>query len=110
MVTQLKPFGTTQSQGSIASRLKALSPVFKSGIATPVVVPRRLEVVRPSITVEGHTLTGVSLAGWAYGPEMGTAPVAIVVGGITASPFPLGDGTGEAHGGSDPWNWKITFI
>ena len=82
-------------------------PTF-SGTAVPVLAPRRLEVTRTSITIEGHTLTDVSLAGWAYGPELGTAPVVIVVGGITASPFPLGDERGEAAGGSDPW-WPALF-
>jgi homoserine O-acetyltransferase len=52
-----------------------------------------LLVERPSMTIEGHALTDVVLGGWAYGPEMGTAPVIVVVGGITASPFPFGDGT-----------------
>jgi len=72
------------------------------------VAPRRLDVRRDAITIDGHTLTDVALGGWAYGPELGTAPVVIVVGGITASPFPLGDGRGEAHGGSDPW-WPAMF-
>ena len=71
-------------------------------------VPRRLEVRRPSLTIEGHALAEVSLAGWAYGPELGTAPVVVVVGGITASPFPLGDGRSEADGGMEPW-WPALF-
>ena len=78
---------------------------------TPVaadLVPRRLEVRRPSLTIEGHALAEVSLAGWAYGPELGTAPVVVVVGGITASPFPLGDGRSEADGGMEPW-WPALF-
>jgi homoserine dehydrogenase len=53
--------------------------------------PRRLTVERESITVEGHVLQDVSLGGWAYGPALGTAPVVVIIGGITASPFPLGD-------------------
>jgi homoserine dehydrogenase len=53
--------------------------------------PRRLTVERETMTVEGHVLQDVSLSGWAYGPELGTAPVVVIVGGITASPFPLGD-------------------
>jgi homoserine dehydrogenase len=67
------------------------------------VVPRRLDVRRPTIAIDGHTLADVALGGWAYGPELGTAPVVVVIGGITASPFPFGDGRGEAQGGSDPW-------
>ncbi|MGD9905807.1 MAG: homoserine dehydrogenase [Vicinamibacterales bacterium] len=67
------------------------------------VAPRRLDVRRPAITIDGHRLAGVALSGWAYGPELGTAPVVVVVGGITASPFPFGDGRGEAQGGTDAW-------
>ena len=56
------------------------------------VVPRPLVVERASLTIEGHALRDVSLGGWVYGPELGTAPVVVIVGGITASPFPFGDG------------------
>jgi homoserine dehydrogenase len=76
--------------------------------AVPAITPRRLLVERPALTIEGHALSDVSLAGWAYGPELGTAPVVVIVGGITASPFPLGDGKGEANGGVDPW-WPALF-
>ena len=47
------------------------------------------------ITIEGRTLDDVQLGGWVYGPELGTAPVVLIVGGITASPFPFGDGAGR---------------
>jgi homoserine dehydrogenase len=77
-------------------------------LLSSAVVPRRLDVHRPTITIDGHALTDVVLGGWAYGPELGTAPVVVVVGGITASPFPLGDGKGEAQGGTDPW-WPALF-
>src|SRR5690349_21339074 len=60
--------------------------------------PRRLLVARERMDVEGHALSGVSLAGWAFGPELGTAPVVVIVGGITASPFPFGDGDAV-----EPW-------
>jgi len=43
------------------------------------------------MVVEGHTLVDVELAGYMLGLPLGTAPVMIVVGGITASPFPFGD-------------------
>jgi homoserine dehydrogenase len=43
------------------------------------------------MVVEGHALAGVVLAGYLVGQPLGTAPVVIVVGGITASPFPFGD-------------------
>ncbi len=45
------------------------------------------------MVVEGHALADVVLAGYALGPDLGTAPVVVVVGGITASPFPFGDVT-----------------
>ena len=77
-------------------------------LSATAAIPRRLEVACAAITIEGHALADVSLAGWAYGPDLGTAPVVVVVGGITASPFPLGDGRGEAAGGSDPW-WPALF-
>jgi len=54
--------------------------------------PRRLAVTRDALGIEGCELTGVELAGYATGPELGTAPVVVMVGGITASPFPF---TGE---------------
>jgi homoserine dehydrogenase len=65
--------------------------------------PRRLVVERPSMTIEGRDLAEVILGGWAYGPEIGTAPVVIVVGGITASPFPFGDSDPAAGAGRDAW-------
>jgi homoserine dehydrogenase len=43
------------------------------------------------MTIEGHELADVQLSGWVYGPELGTAPAVVIVGGITASPFPFGD-------------------
>lgn len=54
--------------------------------------PRRLVIEHRSITIEGRALEDVQLGGWVYGPELGTAPVVVIVGGITASPFPFGDG------------------
>ncbi|HQZ37482.1 MAG TPA: homoserine dehydrogenase [Vicinamibacterales bacterium] len=71
--------------------------------ADTITRPRPLVVERPTIDIEGHRLHEVSLSGWAYGPEVGTAPVVIVVGGITASPFPFGDDRGEAGGGAEAW-------
>jgi homoserine dehydrogenase len=79
-----------------------------SPTAPAAVVPRRHVVSRPSMTIEGHVLTDVSLAGWTYGPPIGAAPVTVVVGGITASPFPLGDGREEDTGGVEPW-WPALF-
>jgi homoserine dehydrogenase len=51
------------------------------------------------MVVEGHALDDVTLAGYVLGPELGTAPVVVVIGGITASPFPFGD----AASGTEPW-------
>src|SRR5579862_64751 len=61
--------------------------------------PRRLVVERAQMSIEGHALEQVALGGWAYGPDLGDAPVIVVVGGITASPFPFGG----APDGSEPW-------
>ena len=65
--------------------------------------PRRLVVEHLSITIEGRALEDVQLGGWVYGPELGTAPVVVVVGGITASPFPFGDG--QAAGDDERAAW-----
>ena len=51
------------------------------------------------MVVEGHALSSVVLGGYVLGPTIGTAPVVIIVGGITASPFPFGD----AASGAEPW-------
>ena len=53
--------------------------------------PVRHEVRRDHMRVEGHALADVELAGYLLGQPLGAAPVAIVIGGITASPFPFGD-------------------
>jgi len=70
--------------------------------------PRRLAIERSSMAIDGLVLADVSLAGWAYGPELGTAPVVVVVGGITASPFPLGDSSAPPEAGRDAW-WPAIF-
>ena len=47
------------------------------------------------MVIEGHALEDVTLVGTLLGQPVGTAPVVLVVGGITASPYPFGDaGTG----------------
>jgi len=63
----------------------------------PVSSPCRYEVRRDAMVVEGHALADVVLAGYVLGRPLGTAPVVIVVGGITASPFPFGDPAGGAE-------------
>ncbi len=59
--------------------------------------PRRAVVRRDTMVVEGFALEDVELAGYALGPELGTAPVVVIIGGITASPFPFGSAETE------PW-------
>lgn len=51
------------------------------------------------MVVEGHALEQVVLGGYVLGAPLGTAPVVIIVGGITASPFPFGD----AASGAEAW-------
>jgi homoserine dehydrogenase len=62
--------------------------------AAPDGGPRRLEVALAAIELSGHRLREVVLGGYAYGPPLGEAPVFVLVGGITASPFPFGEGDG----------------
>ncbi len=76
--------------------------------AAAPVSPRLLTVERDTLAIDGHTLRDVVLGGWTFGRDLGTAPVVVIVGGITASPFPMGDGRGEARGGSDAW-WPALF-
>ncbi len=57
--------------------------------------PRRLSVRRDSLEVDGRSLVDLELGGWAYGPELGQAPVCLLVGGLTATPFPFGNGEDE---------------
>lgn len=77
-------------------------------VAPHATTPRPLRVERRSLTIEGHTLDDVVLGGWAYGPELGTAPAVVVIGGITASPFPLGDRGAGGDEGRDAW-WPALF-
>lgn len=60
------------------------------------------------MTIDGQQLADVVLSGWAYGPEVGTAPAVVVVGGITASPFPLGNSPASDEAASDAW-WPALF-
>ena len=75
--------------------MSAIAPLPSSTLP----VARRLEVRRDTMVVEGHVLEDVVLAGYALGAELGAAPVVVIVGGITASPFPFGDATTA----SEPW-------
>lgn len=72
------------------------------------ITPRRGVVRLASMTVEGHQLSDVELVGTIAGAELGTAPVYVIVGGITASPYPFGGDGNDAwwpalrgHGQSD---------
>jgi homoserine dehydrogenase len=65
--------------------------------------PRRLVIEHLTIPIEGRVLEDVQLGGWVYGPELGTAPVILIVGGITASPFPFGDGQAQPEDARAAW-------
>ena len=65
--------------------------------------PRRLVIEHLSIPIEGRVLDEVQLGGWVYGPELGTAPAILIVGGITASPFPFGDGHVDTDDARAAW-------
>ncbi|MBC7974795.1 MAG: alpha/beta fold hydrolase, partial [Myxococcales bacterium] len=76
------------------------APPVPQASGSPLVLgspPARREVLRDAMIVEGHALVDVELAGYVLGPPLGTAPVVIVIGGITASPFPFGDPTSGAE-------------
>jgi homoserine dehydrogenase len=68
-------------------------------LPTPLPSTQRLEVHREQMVIEGHALEDVTLAGTLLGAPLGSAPVVLVVGGITASPYPFGD----AATGAEPW-------
>lgn len=72
-------------------------------VAPHATTPRPLVVECPSLTIDDSRLADLVLGGWAYGPPLGTAPVVVVVGGITASPFPFGDETAPGDEGRDAW-------
>jgi len=77
--------------------MSAITPAAHSAVEPDRATPRRLVVRREAMVIEGHALEDVELAGYALGAELGTAPIFVVVGGITASPFPFG---GDGH---DAW-------
>jgi homoserine dehydrogenase len=74
--------------------MSAIAPLAASLPSTS-----RLEVHREQMVIEGHALEDVTLAGSVLGQPLGTAPVVLIVGGITASPYPFGD----AASGVEPW-------
>lgn len=89
------------SQPSPSGRGELLAPAA-------AIRARRHVVTRASLAIDQHTFDDVTLAGWACGPPLGSAPVTVVVGGITASPFPLGDGRPVSTGGAPAW-WPALF-
>src|SRR5690606_33600768 len=62
--------------------------------------PEWLAVSHAALEVGAHMLRGVTLAGARYGQAIGTAPVTVSMGGITASPWAFG-GAPDAPG--DGW-------
>ncbi len=76
-------------------QMSAIAPLTSPALPTP----RRLDVRLDAMVVEGHALDEVLLSGYALGRELGTAPVVVVIGGITASPYPFGD----SATGTEPW-------
>ena len=92
-----KAFGH-ESKGGVAHGQASYNAAMAT-LAATALQPRRLVIDHPSLTIEGRTLENVQLGGWVYGPELGTAPAVLIVGGITASPFPFGDGQSS---GEDP--------
>ena len=56
--------------------------------------PTTLTVEHETLVLSGQRLHDVVLRGHASGAPLGAAPIYLIVGGITASPFPFGDGSG----------------
>ncbi len=79
-----------RAEGQYRGRLSVIT-------AAPA-APQHVTVQRAAMTVEGHAFEDVQLAGYVLGRPLGSAPIVIVVGGITASPFPFGDGAT-----TEPW-------
>ena len=92
-----KAFGH-ESKGGVAHGEASYNAAMAT-LAATALNPRRLVIDHLSLTIEGRTLEDVQLGGWVFGPELGTAPAVLIVGGITASPFPFGDGQSS---GDDP--------
>jgi homoserine dehydrogenase len=81
-------------EGQYRGRVSAIAPARELSFT-----PQHASVRRESMVVEGHALEEVALGGYLLGAPLGTAPVVIIVGGITASPFPFGN----AESGEEPW-------
>ncbi|MBA2540887.1 MAG: hypothetical protein H0V17_14705, partial [Deltaproteobacteria bacterium] len=79
-----------------------MSVISPSPAAPTVAAPHHITVKRASMTVEGHALEDVALSGYVLGQPLGTAPIVIVVGGITALPFPFGDQS-DPENVIEPW-------
>src|SRR5687767_9501098 len=96
-----KAFGH-ESKGGVAHGRASYNAAMATLAATDL-RPRRLVIDHQSLAIEGRTLEDVQLGGWVYGPELGTAPAVLIVGGITASPFPFGDGQSDPDDGRAAW-------
>src|SRR6188472_192342 len=91
-----------ESKGGVAHGEASYNAAMAT-LAASALNPRRLVIDHLSLTIEGRTLEDVQLGGWVYGPELGTAPAVLIVGGITASPFPFGDGESEGDAPRAAW-------
>ncbi len=60
-----------------------------------VTSPKLLRVDRDRVSLGSIELRDVVLTGYVSGAPLGTAPIFMLVGGISASPFPFGDGKDE---------------
>ncbi len=77
--------------------MQTFEPTFASHATDPR--SPRLQVAKlAALTIDERTVTDVTLAGHAYGPPLGSAPVLVVVGGITASALPFGKANGADDG------------
>lgn len=72
-------------------------------MSSAVHIPRPIDVRLDRVRVGSRDLSDVLLRGYAYGPPLGTAPVVMIVGGITASPFPFGGGIAFGAGTDSGW-------
>src|SRR5215475_5026299 len=93
----LKPGGVMESARSQGELFRGIDPAVtivhddgRMSVSVPLPdapapVPRRYEVRRDAMVVEGHALAGVELAGSPIGQADGAAPAAASGGGAPAS-------------------------
>ena len=68
--------------------MSAITPLSDAHLPSSV---RQISVHRDAMVVECQALSDVHLTGYVSGAPLGSAPIVVIVGGITASPFPFGD-------------------